>query len=60
MAYTYKNFRTKKALREALKQGETVNVFQPGPFPLNESGIVYLEGPYDIHGMLKLRLRMVK
>lgn len=45
MAYTNKNFKTKKELKEAFKSGETILVFQPGPFPLNE-GKVYLEGPH--------------
>lgn len=47
--YAKTNFRTKKALREAVAAGEDVEVFQPGPFgdantPTN--GTVYLEGPH--------------
>lgn len=46
--YTTKNFRTKKALKEAVKNGEQVTVFQPGPFadsaPTN--GRISLEGPH--------------
>lgn len=30
--YTDKNVKTKKALREAIAAGETVGVFNPGPF----------------------------
>ncbi len=45
--YTSQNFRTKKALKEAIALGEKVTVFQPGPFgdkvPVN--GQVSLEGP---------------
>ena len=46
--YTHKNFRTKKALREAVADGERVTVFQPGPFGGNEptEGRVFLEGPH--------------
>jgi hypothetical protein len=46
--YTTENYRTKKALKEAVKAGATVRVFQPGPFGGNEptDGTVYLEGPH--------------
>lgn len=48
MAYTVQNFKTKKALKEAVKKGERVEIFQPGGiFPLNpRTGIQYLEGPH--------------
>ena len=47
MAYTSKNFKTKKALKEAVAAGERITVFQPGgvfpdpPFP----GTATIEGP---------------
>lgn len=46
--YTNKDFKTKKALKEALKAGETITVYQPGPFYSGnvQSGTVYLEGPH--------------
>ena len=48
MAYTQRNFKTKKAIKEAIKNGEKIFCFQPGPFsnklPIN--GTVYLEGPH--------------
>ncbi len=46
--YTVKNFKTKKALKEAVANGEAVRVYQPGPFGGNEprDGVVYLEGPH--------------
>lgn len=48
MAYADVNFKTKKALKEAVARGEDVGVFQPGPFgpdaPAN--GRVFLEGPW--------------
>lgn len=47
MAYVNPNFKTKKALREAVEAGKTVRVYQPGglfPVPLN--GEVAVEGPH--------------
>jgi len=45
--YTTKNFKTKKALREAIKNGERVTVFDPGPFRnVVKNGKVFLEGPH--------------
>lgn len=45
--YTSKNFRTKKALKEAVASGQPVTVFQPGPFGGDPSdGWVTLEGPH--------------
>ena len=48
MAYTTQNFKTKKALKEAVKAGETVTVYQPGPFGrgIERSGSFVLEGPH--------------
>lgn len=48
--YTHRNFKTKKELKEAIKSGEKVTVYQPNSdltgakVPLN--GRVYLEGPH--------------
>lgn len=46
--YTSKNFKTKKALKEAIAKGERITVYQPGPFGGNvpSDGKVYLEGPH--------------
>ena len=44
--YTRKNFKTKKALKEAVAQGETVTCFSPGPFPCPTDGKGSLEGPH--------------
>ena len=46
--YTDINFKTKKALKEAVKQGKEITVFQPGPFGGNEptNGRVCIEGPH--------------
>lgn len=51
--YSHRNFKTKKALKEAVEAGEKVTYFQPGPFGGNEpeNGTVFLEGPHypDAH-----------
>ncbi len=46
--YTVTNFKTKKALKEAVLAGSKVGIFQPGPFGGNEpkNGSVCLEGPH--------------
>lgn len=46
--YTQINFKTKKALKEAIAAGQEVRIFQPGPFGGNEptEGVTYLEGPH--------------
>jgi hypothetical protein len=45
--YTRVNYRTKKALKEALKAGIRVEVYQPGPFgPDAKDGPTCLEGPH--------------
>ena len=62
--YTSVNFKTKKALKEAIKSGERITIYQPGPYSGNEpsEGEVALEGPHfpDPHtwyatGILKNR-----
>jgi len=44
--YVTPNFKTKKALKEAIKNGETVVVFSPGPFPAKTDGTEFIEGPH--------------
>ena len=47
MAYTKADYKTKKALKEALKRGERIEVYQPGPFgPSVSDGSAILEGPH--------------
>lgn len=47
MTYTVTNYKTKKALKEAVADGTRVEVFEPGPFgPAPTDGTVYLEGPH--------------
>ena len=47
MDYTDRNYKSKKALKEAVNNGEHVTCYNPGMGgPLPENGIVYLEGPH--------------
>jgi hypothetical protein len=47
MAYTDFDYRSKKAVKDALAAGEEVTVYQPGPFgPDVRDGNVALEGPH--------------
>ena len=46
MAYVNPNFKTKKALKEALKEGRRVEVFQPGMGTEPLEGSIALEGPH--------------
>lgn len=44
--YVSPNFQTKKAFKEALAAGRQISVFSPGPFPANQNGIEFIEGPH--------------
>lgn len=44
--YTIIDFKTKKALKEALKRGEKIECYSPGIFPCPRDGIITLEGPH--------------
>lgn len=44
--YVSPNFKSKKALKEAVANGEHVTVYSPGPFPANENGTEFVEGPH--------------
>lgn len=44
--YVRPNFKTKKALKEAVAKGDKVEVFSPGPFPAPTEGEVAVEGPH--------------
>lgn len=46
MAYVNPNFKTKKALKDALKEGKPVDVYQPGLGTVPTTGYVALEGPH--------------
>lgn len=44
--YCDPNFKTAQELKKAVKAGESVSVFSPGPYPCPENGTVSLEGPH--------------
>lgn len=44
--YTDPNFKTKKALKDALKEGRTVTLFAPGLGKPVDNGIETVEGPH--------------
>ena len=47
MAYVDPNFKTKKALKEAVAAGQYVTVYNPsGFFPVKANGVEYIEGPH--------------
>lgn len=46
MAYVSPNCKTKKAVKEALTAGQTIEVFQPGLGTVPLNGPVALEGPH--------------
>ena len=49
--YTSKNFKTKKALKEAITAGQKISVWQPGPFGGGDysNGKYCVEGPWEYH-----------
>lgn len=44
--YTVRNFRTKKALKEAVANGEEVKIYAPGLGTPKRNGTEFLEGPH--------------
>jgi hypothetical protein len=44
--YVSPNFKTKKALKEALDNGDDISVFPPGLGSVPDNGRVSLEGPH--------------
>jgi hypothetical protein len=46
MAYVSPDYRTKKALKEALAQGKGIDVYQPGLGTVPRDGTIALEGPH--------------
>lgn len=46
MTYVLPNFKTKKALKEAVAENKPIEVFEPGLGQVPANGIVYLEGPH--------------
>ena len=46
LAYVTPNFKTKKALKEAVARGEEVEIFEPGPMGQITDGANSVEGPH--------------
>lgn len=46
MAYVSPDFKTKKALKEALLAGKTVDVYEPGLGSVPQNGRISIEGPH--------------
>jgi len=44
--YTDQNFKSRKALKDAVAAGKPIGVFSPGLFPAPRNGNVTLEGPH--------------
>lgn len=44
--YVAPNYKTKKALKEAVAAGQVVEVYSPGSFPCPTDGTVSVEGPH--------------
>ena len=44
--YASKNFKTKKAFREAVENGEKITLFAPGLGTPVVNGVDYVEGPH--------------
>jgi hypothetical protein len=44
--YVNPNFKTKKALKDAIVDGKNIEVFSPGIGDVPTNGTVYLEGPH--------------
>lgn len=44
--YVSPNFKSKKELKQAVKEGRKVSVFSPGPFPAKSNGREFVEGPH--------------
>jgi len=44
--YVRPNFKHKKLLIEALKNGDKIEIFSPGIFPPKQNGTEHIEGPH--------------
>lgn len=44
--YTDINFKTKKALKEAVASGKQLTCYSPGPFDCPKDGEITVEGPH--------------
>ncbi len=46
MAYVDPNFKTKKALKDAIKAGRSIGVYQHAVGTIPDNGEVHIEGPH--------------
>ena len=46
MAYTDRNFKTKKEFKQAVANGESISIYSPGPFGCTLDGKEFIEGPH--------------
>ena len=44
--YVRPNYASKRLLKDAIKAGDIVGVYSPGPFPGPSDGIIAIEGPH--------------
>ena len=44
--YVRPNYASKKLLKDAVKEGDLVEAFSPGPFPCPSDGVIAIEGPH--------------
>lgn len=49
MAYIRPNYKTKKELKQALKDGKPIHVYEPGVGVVPTNGTVFIEGPHGVH-----------
>jgi len=56
MAYTDKNYKTKKALKEDFAAGKEITVYQPGPFGSTVAdGNATIEGPHKWYAAVTVK-----
>lgn len=56
--YATRNFKTKKALKDAVAAGEEVTIFAPGLGTPKRDGTEYLEGPHYVTHAWYARVEM--
>jgi len=44
--YVRPNYASKKLLKDAVKAGDNIEAFSPGPFPCPSDGLIAIEGPH--------------
>ena len=44
--YVRPNYASERLLKDAVKSGDIVEAFSPGPFPCPSDGIIAIEGPH--------------